>query len=134
MNSNIYVICIYYVAYISIIIVNLFSFPFIFRTLRSFPKISCPLFINVSERFSQISQPLIKHRAFRRSSHPEVFCKKGVLKNFVKSPSKHLLLCLFLIKLQASGLQLYLKKTQAQVFSCEFCEISRMSFYIEHLW
>ena len=31
----------------------------------------------------------------------------------------------FLIKLQASALQLYLKETLAQVFSCKFCDISR---------
>ena len=37
---------------------------------------------------------------------PEVFCKKGVLK----------------------------KETLAQVFSCEFCEISKNTFFTEHLW
>ena len=26
------------------------------------------------------------------------------------------------------------KKTLAQVFSCEFCEISKNTFFIEHLW
>ena len=31
----------------------------------------------------------------------------------------------FLTKLQASGLQLYLKKTLAHVFNYEFCKISR---------
>ena len=34
-----------------------------------------------------------------RSSRPEVFCKKGVLRNFAKFTGKHL-------KLQLSGLQL----------------------------
>ena len=38
----------------------------------------------------------------------------------------------FLIKLQAWGL--LLKKTLAQVFSCEFCEISKNTYFIEHLW
>ena len=28
----------------------------------------------------------------------------------------------------------FLKKTLAQVFSCEFCEISKNTFFIEHLW
>ena len=32
-----------------------------------------------------------------RSSRPEVFCKKGVLKNLVKSTGKHLCKSLFLI-------------------------------------
>ena len=38
-----------------------------------------------------------------RSSHPEVFCKKGVLGNPTKFIGKHLCQSLFLIKLQASG-------------------------------
>ena len=37
------------------------------------------------------------------------------------------------MKLQAGGLQLYLIKTLAQVFSCEFCEISNITFYTKHL-
>ena len=36
-----------------------------------------------------------------RSSRPEVFCKKVVLKNFAKFTEKHLCQSLFLIKLQA---------------------------------
>ena len=35
-----------------------------------------------------------------RSSHPEVFCKKGVLRNFTKFTGKHLCQSLFLKKLQ----------------------------------
>ena len=35
----------------------------------------------------------------------------------------------FFVKLQASGLQLDKKVTQAQVFSCEFCETSRIHFF-----
>ena len=27
-----------------------------------------------------------------------------------------------------------LKKTLAQVFSCEFCEVSKSTFFTEHLW
>ena len=45
-----------------------------------------------------------------RSSHPEVFCEKGVLKNFEKFTEKHLFQSLFLINLQPSGLQLYWKR------------------------
>ena len=36
-----------------------------------------------------------------RSSHPEVFCKKDVLRNFPKFSGKHLRQSLFLIRLQA---------------------------------
>ena len=39
------------------------------------------------------------------------------------------------MKLQASGLFNFIKKESlAQVFSCEFCEISKNTFFIEHLW
>ena len=45
-----------------------------------------------------------------RSNCPEVFCKKGVQAcNFIK------------------------KETLAQVFSCEFCEIFKNIYFIEHL-
>ena len=57
-----------------------------------------------------------------RSSHAEVFCKKGILINFAKFTGKHLWVS-FLIKL------LDKKETLAQVFSCEFCEISKNTFF-----
>ena len=68
-----------------------------------------------------------------RIRRPEVFCKKGVLRNLVKFTGKHLCQSLFQIKLQASGLQLIKKETLAQVFFCEFCEISKNTFFTEHL-
>ena len=40
-----------------------------------------------------------------RSSHPEVFCKVDILKNFVKFAGKHLCRSLF-IKVQTEALQL----------------------------
>ena len=55
-----------------------------------------------------------------RSSHPGVFCKKGVHRNFPKLTRKHLCQSLFLNKV--AGLRL------AQVFSYEFCEISKNLF------
>ena len=61
-----------------------------------------------------------------RSSRPKVFCEKGVLRNFVKFTGKYLCQSLFFNK--ASGLQLYLNEFQAQVFSCEFCEISKNTY------
>ena len=58
-----------------------------------------------------------------RSSRPEVFYKKVVFKNFGKFTEKHLCQSLFFNKVAGLDLQLYLKKTLAQMFSCEFCEI-----------
>ena len=77
-----------------------------------------------------------------RSSHPEVFCKKDVLRSFAKLTGKHLCQSLFFNKV--AGLDaskgfmkaeaprpatLLKKKTQAQVFSCEFCEISKNTIF-----
>ena len=57
-----------------------------------------------------------------RSSRPEVFCKKGVLRNFTKFTEKRLYQSLFFNK--AAGLRpatLIKKETWAQLFSDEFC-------------
>ena len=52
-----------------------------------------------------------------RSSRPEVFCKKSVLRNLAKFAGKHLCQSLFFNKV--AGLRL---------FSCEFYEISKKIF------
>ena len=57
------------------------------------------------------------HSSSFRSSHPEVFCRKGVLRNFAKFTGKHLCQGLF-----------FKKETLAQVFSSEFCKISKNTF------
>ena len=57
-----------------------------------------------------------------RSSRSEVFCKKGVLRNFGKFTGKHLCQSLFLVKLH---------KTMERVFSCEFYEIFKVNFLQE---
>ena len=59
-----------------------------------------------------------------RSSCQEVFCKKGAHGNFPKFKRKHLRHSLFFNKVAA----LLKKETMAQVFSCEFCEISKNNF------
>ena len=56
------------------------------------------------------------------NSRQEMFYKKGFLRDFVKYTEKHL----------CQGL-LFKKETLAQVFSCEFCEISKNNFFTEHL-
>ena len=48
---------------------------------------------------------------------PKVFYKKGVLRNFAKFTGKQLCQSLFIKK-----------ETLAQVFSCEFCKISKHTF------
>ena len=61
--------------------------------------------------------------------------KKGVRRNFTKLTGKHLGQRPFFNKI--AGLRpatLLKKETLTQVFSCEFCEISKNTFYTEHLW
>ena len=53
-----------------------------------------------------------------RSSRSEVFCKKGVLKNFAKFAGKHLRLSLFFNK-ETYFMYFVKKETLAQMFSCE---------------
>ena len=60
------------------------------------------------------------------SSRPEVFCKKGVVRNFTKFTGKPLYQSLLFNKV--AGLRPE-KETLAQVFSCEFCEISKNTFF-----
>ena len=62
-----------------------------------------------------------------RSCRPEVFCKKGILSNFLGVLRNHLYQSLFLTKLQACN---FIKKeTLAQVFYCEFCETFKSNYF-----
>ena len=62
-----------------------------------------------------------------RSSRPDVFIKKGVLRNVTKFTGKHPCQDLFLIKLPETC-NFIKKEILAQVFYCEFCEISKSTF------
>ena len=64
-----------------------------------------------------------------RSSRPEVFCKKIVLKNFTKFTGKHQCQSLFFNKVAGLRPATLLKETLALVFFCEFCEISKNTFF-----
>ena len=56
-------------------------------------------------------------------SRPEVFCKKGVRRNFAKLTGKHLCQKLFFDKVAS------LKDSLVQLFSCEFCETSKNTVF-----
>ena len=68
-----------------------------------------------------------------RSSHPEIFFRKGVLINFAKFTGKHLRQSLFFNQVDLRFATLLKKKTLIQVFSCNFYEISKNTFFTEHL-
>ena len=69
---------------------------------------------------SQLCQTYVKFKK-NRSSRPEVFCKKGVRKNFAKFTGKHLCQSFF-----------FKKELLAKVFSCEFWEISNNTFFLKN--
>ena len=67
-----------------------------------------------------------------RNSHQSCSLRKGVLRNFVKFTGKHPCRGLFFNKVVEK--EFAKKETLAHVFSCEFCEISKNTFFAEHLW
>ena len=69
-----------------------------------------------------------------RNNRPEVFCKKGVLRNFAKFTGKHLCQSLFFDKV--AGLRpgtLFKKSLWYRCFPVNFAKFLRTSFFIEHL-
>ena len=69
------------------------------------------------------------HEIFHnRSSHPEVFCQKGALRNFAISTGKHLRQSLFFNKKEFAACNFIKKETLAQGLSCGFCQISKNTF------
>ena len=67
---------------------------------------------------------------FIEKQPPEVFYRKAVLKDFAIFAGINLRWSLFLIKLCP---QLYWKETPTQVFSCEYCEIFKSTYFEKHL-
>ena len=69
-----------------------------------------------------------------RSSRPEVFSEKGVLRNFAKFTGKHLCQCLFFNKVAGLSLQPYIKKRLWHgCFPTNFAKFLRTPFVTEHL-
>ena len=64
-----------------------------------------------------------------RSSRTEVFRKKGILRNFAKFTGKHLCQSLFFNKVAGNqACNIIKKESLVQVFSCEFCGVSKNTF------
>ena len=64
-----------------------------------------------------------------RSSQRRCPVRKGVLRNFAKFTGKQLCQSLFLNKVAGLRPATLLKNTLAQVFSCEYCEIYKTTFF-----
>ena len=70
-----------------------------------------------------------------RSSRPDVFCKRGVLRNFAKLTRKHLRQILFFNKV--AGLRpatLLQKSLWHRYFPVNFMKFLRTAIFVEHLW
>ena len=63
---------------------------------------------------------------------PEVFYK-NILKNLVKFTGKCLCQSLFFHKVASQACNFIKKEILVPVFSCEFCEIFKNTFFTEHL-
>ena len=74
------------------------------------------------------SKPIFSENYFR-SSRLEVFCKKYVLNNFVKSTGKHLRQSLFFNKVS-----LLKKRLWHRCFLVNVAKFLRILFFIEHFW
>ena len=71
---------------------------------------------------------------FDRSSHRRCSVRKGFLRNFATVTGKRICQSLFLNKIAGWACNFIKKETLAQVFYCEFCEISKNTFSTEYLW
>ena len=76
-------------------------------------------------------------RKSSRSSHRRCSIRKGVLRNFAKFAGKDRRQSLFFNKdagLRLKACNFIKKEALARVFSCEFSETSKKTFFTEHFW
>ena len=70
-----------------------------------------------------------------RSSHPEVFFKNGILRNFTKFTGKHLCQSLFFNNVAGPRpVTLLKKRLWHRCFPVNFVKFLRTPFYIKHIW
>ena len=92
--------------------------------------------------FSEIIKSFITTSS---SNHPDVLCKKGVLRFFAKLTGKHLCQNLFLakvfsfgslfsIKLQAFRPSTFFKRESNIGVFCKYCENFKNTYFEEYLW
>ena len=67
----------------------------------------------------------------RRSSRPDVFCRKDILRNFAKFTTLFARVSFF-NRVAGAACTFFKKGTLAQLFFCEFCKISKNTFFTEH--
>ena len=89
--------------------------------------------IKTLERSQLTSLQYLSNLIRLRSSHMRCSIIKAVLKNIVILKGKHLCWSFFLIKLQDFRPITLLKETRTQVFSCEYYNIFKNTYFEKHL-
>ena len=77
---------------------------------------------------------LMQNHMISGSSRQDVFCKKGVLRNFAKVTGKHLCQSLFFNKVSGLRPATLLKKRLWHSFPKNFVKFLRTTFLTEYLW
>ena len=95
----------------------------------------CKIYIHKGHKSINVAQTLhlevVEKVHVCRSNHWRCFVKKGVLRNFAKFTKKHL--CHTPVPSGLRPASFLKKESLAQLFSCEFCEIYKNTFFTEHL-
>ena len=73
----------------------------------------------------------LEQQVKERSSRPDVFCKKGVIRNFPKFIGKHLCQSFFFNNRPATLLK---KRLWHRSYPVNFGKFLRVRFFIKHLW
>ena len=73
------------------------------------------------------------HKLGSKSSHLRCYVRKVFLEILQNSQENTCSRVSFLIELQASTCNVIKKETLTQMFFCEFCEIFKNTFFLEHL-
>ena len=76
---------------------------------------------------------ILRRRKIVQKQRPDVFCKKGVLKNFAKFSGQHLSQSLLFNKVAGLRYQLYLKKISHKCLPVNSAQFLRTPLYTEHL-
>ena len=86
--------------------------------------------------FIHLEKPVTKpENVIYRSSRPEVFCKKGFVRNFTKFIGKHLCHSLFFNKCcRPRPATLLKKRLKHRCFPMNFVKFLTKPFFTEHLW
>ena len=75
-----------------------------------------------------------RNKGFYRSSRPEVFCKKDVLRSFTKFTGKHPCQSLLFNKVVGRPATLLKRRFWHRSFPLNFVKFLKLLFFIEHLW